>query len=71
VLAASINLGSGISTAVSLGSCTGLTVGPLSLGCTTPTSGPGVGLTLLGIPLVTPPSTTPTTSTIGSTPVTG
>jgi DNA-directed RNA polymerase specialized sigma24 family protein len=71
LVAASLNLGSGISTAVSLGSCTGLTIGSLSLGCTTPTSGPGVGLTLLGIPLVTPPSTTPTTSTTGSTPVTG
>jgi DNA-directed RNA polymerase specialized sigma24 family protein len=69
--AASIDLGSGISTAVSLGSCTGLAVGTLSLGCAPPTSAPGVGLTLLGIPLVTPPSTASTASTTGATPVTG
>jgi DNA-directed RNA polymerase specialized sigma24 family protein len=69
--AATLNLGNSISTAVSLGSCTGLAVASLQLGCPQPAPGPGVGLTLLGIPLVTPPSTTSTASTLGSTPVTG
>jgi DNA-directed RNA polymerase specialized sigma24 family protein len=69
--AATLNLGSGISTAVSLGSCTGLTVASLQLGCPQPTPARGVGLTLLGIPLVTPPPTGSTASTLGSTPVTG
>jgi DNA-directed RNA polymerase specialized sigma24 family protein len=69
--AASLNLGGGVKASLALGSCTGLAVGSLSLGCPQPNTGPGVGLTLLGIPLVTPPPSTSTASTTGSTPITG